>query len=125
MTGVVKEEILTRQAELGLIVQDGRLVFDLCLLDSDELLPNPATFSWIDVTGRGQTLSLPSSSLVYTICQVPVVLQVASVNCVKIIFSDGSQQTMVGHDLDLDTNQHIFQRDGVVHHLEVCFSKKK
>ena len=125
MSGVVKEEILTRQAELGLIVQDGRLVFDLCLLDSDELLPNPANFSWMDVTGRGQTLGIPSSSLAYTICQVPVVLQLASENCIKIFFSDGSQQTMVGHILDLDHSQHIFQRDGVVHHLEVCFSEKE
>ena len=38
MTGQVKEEILTRQAELGLRIQDGRLTFDPFLLNPDELL---------------------------------------------------------------------------------------
>lgn len=121
MSGVVKEEILTRQAELGLIVQDGRLAFDLCLLDSDELLPKPGIFSWTDVTGRCQTLELPPGSLGYTVCQTPVILQVASGNFIKIYFSDGEQQTIVEHVLDLDNSRHIFQRDGLVHHLEVCF----
>ncbi len=125
MSGVVKEEILTRQAELGLIVRDGRLVFDLCLLDADELLPESATFSWIDVAGERQTLTLPAGSLAYTVCQVPVVLQAASENCVKIYFNNGSQQTLVGHILDPEDSQHIFQRDGVVHHLEVYLSQQR
>lgn len=125
MTGVVKEEILTRQAELGLIVQDGRLLFDLCLLDSAELLQNAKTFSWMDVMGRDQTLDLTSNSLIYTICQVPVILQVASENCVKLFFNDDSQQTLVGHVLDRDNSRHIFQRDGAVHHVVVYFSEKR
>jgi hypothetical protein len=121
MTGVVKEEILARQAELGLVVQDGRLSFDLCLLDMNELLPTSDIFSWLDVMGRYQTIDLPSGSLGYTICQVPVVLQVASEKCIRIYFSDGSQETIPSHILDCDNSRHIFQRDGVVHHIEVCF----
>jgi hypothetical protein len=123
MTGAVKEEILTRQAELGLIVQDGRLTFDLCLVDRDELLPNPGSFTWIDLTGRRQSLDLPSGSLGYTICQAPVVLRLASEDCITIFFSDGKQQTMIGHILDVDNSRHIFRRDGLVHHLEVCCSR--
>jgi len=122
MTGAVKEEILSRQAELGLIVQDGRLVFDLCLLEADELLPNPLTFSWLDVTGQPQTFDLPAGSLGYTICQVPVILQKSSEDCIKISFCDGGQQTIPGYVLDVENSQHIFKRDGVLHHLEVCFS---
>jgi len=122
MTGAVKEEILSRQAELGLIVQDGRLVFDLCLLEADELLPNPLTFSWLDVTGQPQTFDLPAGSLGYTICQVPVILQKSSEDCIKISFCDGGQQTIPGYVLDVENSQHIFKRDGALHHLEVCFS---
>jgi len=122
MTGAVKEEILSRQAELGLIVQDGRLVFDLCLLEADELLPNPLTFSWVDVTGQPQTFDLPPGSLGYTICQVPVILQKSSEDCIKISFCDGGQQTIPGYVLDVENSQHIFKRDGALHHLEVCFS---
>lgn len=122
MTGVVKEEILTRQAELGLVVTDGKLAFDLCLLDSDELLTKPEAFHWLDVLGKRQALDLPSGSLGYTICQVPVILQVSSENCIKVNFSNGDLQTVNGHTLDQANSQHIFQRDGKVHHLEVCFS---
>ena len=125
MSGVVKEEILSRQTELGLIVQDGRMTFDVCLLDSAELLPNPGTFPWIDINGQSQTLDLKTGCLGYTICQVPVVLQVASENCIKIYFSDGHQQIIPGHILDIDNSRHIFQRSGVVQHLEVCFSEKE
>src|SRR5262249_20828704 len=38
MTGLVKEVILSRLAEVGLCVEDGRLVFDTTLLDSHEFL---------------------------------------------------------------------------------------
>ena len=38
MTGLVKEEILVRQAELGLSIENGNLAFDFLLLDRREFL---------------------------------------------------------------------------------------
>ena len=38
MTGSVKEEILTRQAELGMSIENGNLVFDFLLFDRNEFL---------------------------------------------------------------------------------------
>jgi hypothetical protein len=38
MTGMVKEEILTRQMELGFSIEHGCNVFDFTLLDRDEFL---------------------------------------------------------------------------------------
>ena len=35
MTGMVKEEILTRQMELGFSIENGHLVFDFLLLDRE------------------------------------------------------------------------------------------
>ena len=34
MTGLVKEEILTRMVELGIYIHNGQLIFDLFLLGS-------------------------------------------------------------------------------------------
>src|SRR5512147_460941 len=44
MTGMVKEEILTRQMELGFSIKDGKIVFDFLMLDSNEFLTEPTEF---------------------------------------------------------------------------------
>ncbi len=119
MTGLVKEEILTRQAELGLSFQDGRLVFDAFLLDPDELLAEPAVFEWFDVAGQRQSLNLDAGSLAYTVCQVAVVVQAADEAGISVHLADGGVQSVAGLVLDAESSRRIFQRDGRIHHLVV------
>ena len=57
MTGMVKEEILTRQQELGLPMADGKLSFDHLLLDRKEFLEKAChiqllEYRWTSETGR-------------------------------------------------------------------------
>src|SRR5438477_11614558 len=73
MTGQVKEEILTRWGELGVIVEDGRLTFQPALLRRRELLGVAQNWPFFDVQGRPETLALAPNSLAFTICQVPVI----------------------------------------------------
>jgi hypothetical protein len=122
MTGQVKEEILTRQAELGLRIQDGRLTFDPFLLNPQELLHEPATFTWIDVAGETQSIDLLAGALAYTCCQVPVLLQKASETYIEVHTADGEVVSLIGDVLETAYSQHIFQRDGLVHH--VCVHRK-
>lgn len=119
MTGMVKEEILTRQAELGLSVENGRLVFDMLLFDSHELLTAPSIFTYLDVNGGKQKIELAAGSLAYTICQTPVVLEASNEAAIRIHLADGAVQHIEGNVLDDANSQHIFQRDGTVHHLTV------
>jgi hypothetical protein len=119
MTGLVKEEILTHQAELGVSVEHGRLAFDMLLFDREELLHAPSVFSYLDVNGQMLTVQLEADSLAYTVCQTPVVIQVAEKEQIIIHYSDGNSQTVDGNSLDDVTSKHLFQRDGVVHHLTV------
>jgi hypothetical protein len=56
---------------------------------------------------------------VYTICQVPVVLQASEAACITVHLSDGSTQPTDGFVLDPVNSRHILQRDGIVHHLVV------
>jgi len=122
MTGLVKEEILTRQAELGLGIENGRLVFDLFLLDPQELLIAPTLFSYPDVNGQQQSIELEAGSLVYFICQTPIVLKKSKEMSISAHFSDGNSHHIEGNILDAVNSQHIFLRDGTVHHLLVSFS---
>jgi len=122
MTGLVKEEILTRQAELGLDIESGRLIFEPFLLDPQELLTAPTSYSYPDVNGQQQNIDLKAGSLVYSICQTPVVLKKSKDSSIRVHFSDGSSQHVEGNILDTVNSQHIFLRDGRVHHLLVSFS---
>jgi hypothetical protein len=119
MTGMVKEEILTRQAEVGLLIEDGCLKFNPLLLDQKELLTAPTIFDYLDVTGKPQSLALAAGSLAFTFCQVPVIIQLADRENITIHLTDGSVQTLTANRLDATPSRHIFQRDEVVRHLVV------
>jgi len=122
MTGMVKEEILARQTELGLSVDDGRLVFDFMLLDRDEFLTTATPFAYWDVHGRRREIQLEAGALGYTICQVPVILQRSAEDCIKVFGSDGGTRTIAGLSLDAADSRHIFLRDGSIDRLVICVS---
>ncbi len=121
MTGLVKEEILTRQAELGVRIQNGCLEFDLFLFDHRECISEPAVFFYYNVEGTRRELALPANSLALTICQVPVLLSKADRNALVIQFADGGSLEIKGHRVDVSTSQHIFRRDGAVKNIQVLF----
>lgn len=118
MTGMVKEEILARQAELGFTIVDGCIVFDFLLFDRAELCDTPSSFTYLDTGGRWQKIEIPVGTLAYSICQVPVILRRGPVAEIEVHLSDGVN-TVSGYALDRETSRHIFDRDGVVHHLVV------
>jgi hypothetical protein len=125
MSGMVKEEILTRQFELGYSIVDGRITFDDLLLNRNEFLDTPAPFIYWAVDGSQNQIDLPPVSMAYSICQVPIILQASTETCIRTYFNDGSTHQSAGHSLDLINSKHIFQRDGAIHHLVVSFVSTK
>jgi hypothetical protein len=123
MTGLVKEEILTRMVELGLNIDDGQIIFDQLLLDQKELLSEPSDFRWLDVAGQSQSVVIPASSLAYTFCQVPIILLASQTTRIEIFRTDGGLDVINGRALDKINSQHIFMRDGFLHHICVYFTK--
>ncbi len=119
MTGLVKEEILTRQMELGFSIENGNIVFDFLLLDRNEFLADPSVFSYWSIDGKRQQIELKAGSIAYSICQVPVILQASNETCIEVHLTDGITWKIEGHVLDPVNSRHIFQRDGTVHHLLV------
>ncbi len=123
MTGMVKEEILTRQLEVGLRFKEGCLVFDPFLLDPAELLSSPRAFHYLDVFGEQQTLHLPAGTLTAFVCQTPVTVQWGSRDEIEIYFADETFRKEAGLRLDAETSQHIFWRDGEITRLVVTFAQ--
>lgn len=73
MTGQVKEEIITRFAELGILPEDGRLTFDPSIVQPEEFLTEPDTFRFVRPSGESEELSLEPGALGFTVCQTPVI----------------------------------------------------
>ncbi len=119
MTGQVKEEILTRFGELGVSVQRGVLCFAPSLLRRDEFLAAPGEFEYIDVAHQLRTVSLPSDSLAFTVCQTPVVYVCGERPTLQVTLADGQITTLPDNCLDMATSSHIFGRDGQVQMVRV------
>jgi hypothetical protein len=115
----VKEELLTRLAEMGAFVEQGTLFFNPVLLREREFTTKKTTFDTIDVNGQKQSISLPASSPAYTFCQVPIVYIVSDENQLEITYTDGHLQQIAGNRLDAETSQHLFSRDGRVKQITV------
>ena len=119
MTGQVKEEMLTRMAELGAFVEQGRLSFDALMLRGCEFTTEETSFDFIDVHGQAQSIELPPGSLAYTFCQVPIVYLRSGEERVDIAYANGRRQRVAGHHLDVETSGHVFRRDGQIGRISV------
>ncbi len=119
MTGMVKEEILTRLAELGLAIREGRLVFEFDLLDRNEMLVHPKPFRYWGVDGQHKTFEVPARALAYSFCQVPIVLRMGDTPAIEAHLRVGGTRRIAGHVLDAPTSASIFRREGAIERLEV------
>jgi len=119
MTGQVKEEILTRFGELGLVVDAGIITFHPNLLCMNEKTTSPSAFRYIDISGARREIELSPGSLAFTFCQVPVVYRKGVRSGIGVYYADGSLREISGNSLDPESSQHIFDRNGQVKRLEV------
>ncbi len=119
MTGQVKEEILLRLGELGLVVRGGQLAFRPRLLRRAEFLAAPALFEPLGSDGRRLRLELPAGSLAFTLCQVPVVYHLGEERRIVVTAGDGGSRALAGDTLDRDGSAALFERSGRVARLDV------
>ena len=119
MTGQVKEEILTRFGELGLMVDAGVITFYPNLLCMDEMTTSSSVFRYIDISGSRREFELSPGSLAFTFCQVPVVYHKGMRSDIRVYYADGSLREISGNSLDPESCQHIFDRNGQVEWLVV------
>ena len=125
MTGQVKEEILTRWGELGVSVHAGVLRFAPTLLQDEEFLPEPDSFSYYDVDGEAQTLPLPAGSLAFTYCQTPIVYVQGEAARVEVVWRDGRVTRDPGSCLDAACTREILGRSGQVRCVQITVKRER
>jgi len=114
MTGQVKEDILCRFAELGIVVNEGKLAFKPYMLKKDEFLENASVFCYITSSFDNAEIEASKNSLCFTYCQVPIIYQIAKESSLQVAFKNGTTQTWEGTSLDAETSNKIFERSGEV-----------
>ncbi|WP_264521321.1 hypothetical protein [Flavobacterium sp. N1994] len=114
MTGQVKEDILTRIGELGVIMNDGKLQFQPNLLHKKEFLSQNTEAVFIQIDGTKKRMTLEKDSLAFTVCQVPVIYKKASTNSMELYFKNGTKETYNTLELDDNQSSKIFNRTGEI-----------
>jgi hypothetical protein len=123
MTGQVKEDILSRFGELGFYVKNGCLGFSPDILKPSEFLSETQSFDYYNVRGEKQNISISPGSLVFTICQVPVVYKLGSELGISVEFTDGKTNNIKGKVLNYEITQTIFKRSDKVEKIIVHLNK--
>jgi hypothetical protein len=123
MTGQVKEDVLSRFGELGVIVSQGRITFNPRLLRQEEFLKKGQVFRYIDINSREKEIQLEKDSLCFTYCQVPVIYKLAGKESLKVVRNEDSVVEYDRLSLDTKTSKSIFERLGDIDHIEVLIKK--
>jgi hypothetical protein len=119
MTGQVKEDIISRFAELGVCVENGKIIFRPHLLRKSEFLTQAQDFTYYDVQGHQQTRRVNHNMLAFTYCQVPVFYHLAQTSQLVISKTDASITKISGWELDTQTSCEIFNRTNIVNQIDV------
>jgi hypothetical protein len=119
MTGMVKEEILTRLGELGIVIEDGQIVFQPVLLRKKEFLESPTILHYWDTDDNAQQIEIPAGAFAFTFCRAPIIVKQADQSQFVVHLRNGTKHTISGQQLGSEMSQRIFAHDGVVRQLTV------
>ena len=125
MTGQVKEDILSRFGELGVVVSEGTLGFNPRLLRGNEFLKESNIFHYIAIPTKKDSILVSEGSLCFTYCQVPIIYTIAEEDSLTVDFSNGTAKTFNSLSLDTETSEHVFNRNGEVVQLNVHIKKSR
>ena len=123
MTGQVKEDLLSRFGELGVFVEDGKVVFMPRLLKKSEFLNAPKVFDYIDINNEKHQLNIEKDQLCYTYCQVPIIYSLSKKIGIEVLFNDGSKTNFDSLTLDTETSTKMFNRTNKINHIKVSIIK--
>ncbi len=124
MTGQVKEEILTRRLELGVMVTNGSISFNPALLRKTEFFTEGTLFNYFDLNGNNLELNLEEGSLAFTLCQIPVIYKLSKESRIEFEM-DNNVSAFDGLTLSSELSQKVFSRDNAVNKIVVYICEEE
>ncbi|MDX1428643.1 MAG: hypothetical protein R3282_00080 [Rhodothermales bacterium] len=123
MTGQVKEDILSRWAELGVSVADGQLRFNPTFLRGEEFLADPVQWTTNKRGGGVRTQTVEGGGLAFTYCEVPVQYRSADADEIQVHYANGRTRRFAGSALDHESSRQILRRTGDIDSIQVGVSQ--
>jgi len=123
MTGQVKEDILTRMAELGVQTHSGKLVFKPYMLHKNEFVQDSVQTRFVLVDGSIKTLDIKKNSLAFTVCQVPVIYIISEINKIEVLYANGHTNMLNTLELTKEISNEIFQRKNTLSEIKVFLTQ--
>jgi len=123
MTGQVKEDVICRYGELGILIKDGKLHFNPFLLKRTEFLQKSSAFKYTAISKELKELILKSNSLCFTYCQIPIIYKLGTKKQLEVIFSNGAKKKLNMLSLPKIISNQIFSRTGEIEKIIVSILK--
>lgn len=124
MTGQVKEDIITRFGELGIVVENGKITFNPGLLRKTEFLTAGKAFNFLSIQKENIAINLAADILAFTFCQVPFIYHLSDQNLVSITSADGALSETKGLEMNTFQSNEIFNRTGLIKQVDVYLSPR-
>lgn len=124
MTGQVKEDILSRIGELGVVCSDGKLSFQPVLLRNDQYNKEKRELVYYNLQGERKIIKAEERSLLFTCCQVPVVCVQGDKEGMEIINKDGTVSVSPSAMLSEEESALLFHRTGDIVQINVFVKTK-
>ena len=124
MTGQVKEDLLSRYGELGILIEKGHLKFSPGILRKSEFMTESKTIHFTDLKGDDQSIEIKKGQLFFTYCQVPVIYELGDRSFVEISYFNGKAVKNDSESLNKSESNSIFSRKGEIESLKVTINRK-
>ena len=121
MTGQVKEDILSRFAEIGVHIRGGCVCFRLELFDRSELLGEPGELEFYGLAGGLRRVAIPAGGFGFTLFQVPFVYQPGGSDRIEVRFKSGDVRVIDGRRLDPEISRELFSRSATIETISCQF----
>lgn len=122
MTGQVKEEVISRLGEVGIIINNGSIKVCPVLLKSSEFLKSTALFEYYAIDGCKKDLVLTPGMFAITFCQIPIVIIKSKEQKIAVTYSKNITIEFDNFVLAPEISQKIFKRDGSIEKILIYTS---
>ncbi len=119
LTGQVKEDVISRLGEMGLLIKDGCLHFNPALMNKEEVLTHAEDFQFYNLQEELELHALSSGEMALTFCQVPIIWHQSNKQEIQILQDNGKTEIQTGQSLGKEFSQQIFTRSGKIKRIDV------
>lgn len=125
LTGQVKEDVISRLGELGIRIRNGEIIFDISLINRDEILEVDSEFEFYALNGELCKLNLNKGQLALTFCQVPIIYKKSNNDKIIISYNNNKDVIINGNIVNLEISNQVFKRTGDIKQIEVLLQNFK